>query len=345
MIRHQRMRDTLEIVRRFISRKHLKWLTDYMDEHHMIVAFRPAGENSIDKINCGAACKPHDILSKTIKPAELGINDPIMFAELPAIVVNPGIVNFFARSVLCGLVGHRTGNEVTGVYLSSLGVARFANCGFPINLVANSLHGQGYIDCGDTETLVEWMASLLESEKDAKSLFKNFIAGDYDLHEILMPNNAGVFRHLPANSTEEITVLQEMSDRAIGIYVSNIGPVLVPDEFSPIQHGAQDNYIDYSYIREDEVRLVERVVLPALDIAFYNGFDQSWTIITNNAPTTNEVQLLDACRDMSEEIQRYLQVYEASIADRWRMQTDEEIAQLLNCIDKNFYEALWQYLD
>ncbi len=57
-----------EIKSKYIAPIHYDGLVECMKERKMVVAFRPAGRYSIDKLSCGAAAKPHTILDKTIKP-------------------------------------------------------------------------------------------------------------------------------------------------------------------------------------------------------------------------------------------------------------------------------------
>lgn len=46
-----------------------------MNEHNMATAFPAAGVYTLERLEHGAAAKPHSILDKSIKPAEIGLAD------------------------------------------------------------------------------------------------------------------------------------------------------------------------------------------------------------------------------------------------------------------------------
>ena len=64
-----------EVEKRFILGKHRRGLEQVMNEYNMVVAFRAAGVYTLEKLDYGAAAKPHTILDKSIKPAEMGLAD------------------------------------------------------------------------------------------------------------------------------------------------------------------------------------------------------------------------------------------------------------------------------
>ena len=329
----KRLDNNNEILDRFIARKHYTRLVNYMNENNMIVAFRSAGKYSIDKLSLGAAAKPHTILDKTIKPKELGLETPTIFANNNVVIDSVDK----AKSILCGLVGKRDKSErLVGVYLSSIGMDAFRDpsIGMLIHEVNNT--GQGYVSFENLDTLLVRIMCLYARFGD--DIFTFFITGDYDMHEVLQVKPDGKIEHIPAETESERSMLYGMSRAAIG---ENINAAQVdifePLEFSPIQHGAQDNYIDHNFIEEQDVRLVEKVVLPAHDIAFYNGIDNSWTIINNEHD--DESVYIDASVNQCKEIREYLRVWGADTIEHWRIDTDDAtLANLLYSCGRNYFE-------
>lgn len=342
------------IKERFISPIHYDGLCDYMKDNNMIVAFRAAGRYSLDKLSFGAAPKPHTILDKTIKPNELGLadEDAVLFSQSTGLEIDDETK---IKSLLCGLVGRRRtviigGNHATeliGVYLSSAGMAALAAAQIEINRVGDTR--QGYVEFDSFDGLMAWMLSIFANEANGDySKLRYFITGDYDMHEILIALSDSHIAHLLSDSEMELTVLYGMSNAAMSGFPNRSGiPRIpddinfIPDELSPIQHGAQDNYVEHSFIKEQDHRIVESVALPALDIAIYNGMDDSWTLINNEDVAADN--RIAAHVKQSEEISEYLNLWGTEIASRWNLQDDSVLASLLNECGRTYFETVLSY--
>ncbi|MBR6403953.1 MAG: hypothetical protein IKS48_11270 [Eubacterium sp.] len=321
-----------EIKASYISERHYSGLIEYMTNRKMIVAFRPAGRHTIDKLALGAAAKPHKILAKTIKPEEVALRNPVIFRKADFHVNNIDQ----AKGALCGLVGRRNEyGQVVGVYLSSKGVERFSD-EYDIRHVEGT--NQGYIEFDRIETLLDWIIKVLkESEEETYDIFKYFIAGDYDMHEVLRVVSDTEIEHFPADSISEAKMLYGMSRAAVGEFVDEeLIERFEPLEFSPIQHGAQDNYIDHTYISEPYVPIVEKVALPSLEIAFFNGIDGTWVELNNDIDI--ESVYVNKSVDQSKDIREYLQMWGTDIADHWKIEDDEILASLLHSVDRTYLQ-------
>lgn len=337
---------------RFISPIHYDGLLDFMKSNNMIVAFRAAGRYSLDKLTFGAAPKPHTILDKTVKPAELGLNNEniFLFSQTGALRIDDEAK---VKNLLCGLVGRRKStadgeSELIGVYLSSAGAAEFADCGIPVRTVGQTR--QGYIEFDSPEELFSWILSIFINEPAGDySKLRYFITGDYDMHEILIAESDGKAVHMPSDSQTELRLLCGLSEAAMSGIMERTGAAgisadgnFLPEEFSPIQHGAQDNYVEHSLIKEQDHRIVEGVALPSLDIAIYNGIDDSWTLINNEAEAENN--RIHAHVVQSAEISEYLGVWGAQIAAQWNLQDDSVLASLLNECGRSYFETILSYM-
>ena len=91
--------------------------------HAVGISFRPAGKETLKCLKRGAGAKPHAILDKTLKD-KTG-------TSASAIKHNAAVQAFFsdftgaslvtATDLLKGLVGHWTGGQVDGLYVTSIG--------------------------------------------------------------------------------------------------------------------------------------------------------------------------------------------------------------------------------
>lgn len=357
MIKRLEQNEADSIIKeRFISPLHYDGLCDYMSDNGMIAAFRAAGKFSLDKLGFGAAPKPHTILDKTIKPEELGLTDAqvFLFSQENALSIDDETK---VKNMLCGLVGRRKTTqienvkttEIVGVYLSSAGMNEFADGNIPIYNVRQTQ--QGYVEFDSQDLLIAWMLSIFIGEQPGDySKLRYFITGDYDMHEILIALSDSRISHVLSDSEMELSILCGMSDMAMS-GIANRGERahisaannFVPEEFSPIQHGAQDNYVEHSFIKEQDHRIAEAVALPALDIAFYNGIDGSWTLINNEAGAAAD--RIAAHVNQSREISEYLKVWGAEIASHWNLQDDCVLASLLNECGRTYFETVLSYCD
>lgn len=308
----KRLNSNNEIFDRFIAPIHYDGLINYMNNNRMIVAFRPTGMYSIDKLTLGAAAKPHAILDKTIKPYEVGVDSPVLFNGMN---IKLDTIDK-AKSALCGLVGKRDKyGHLVGVFLSSIGMMFFNDPIMQLYIHNVDKTNQGYVAFEKIDMLLAWIISIYDIL--GESIFKFFIAGDYDMNEVLQVKLNGKIEHILAETEAESSMLYGMSRAAVGkpIIATQVER-FEPLEFSPIQHGVQDK--------------------PALDIAFYNGIDNSWTII-NNMREEKSVYI-EACVKQCEDIREYLGLWGTDMTEYWKINGDNvALAKLLNNSGRNFF--------
>ncbi|MCM1183843.1 MAG: hypothetical protein NC337_10765 [Roseburia sp.] len=300
--------------REFMLREHRTGLEAFMKgapAGKLLVAFRAAGAFSLEKLAFGAAAKPHSILAKTIKPAEVGLaGKGFEELSLKGVPYDEKAGDNIARRFLCGLVGVRGDSEVTGLYLSSEGSARLS-----ADADAASRVNKGAIRFPNTDMLTAWINALLRSEGVSEAS-KYFITGDYDIHEI-QKKTGGEYAHIQAGSDEEEAVLSGLSKGALGGAEDR--------EHSPIQHGAQDNYLDFMFSGEPHVALVPQVLLPDRNIAVYCGERDEWSIIRNSPAGAGESEAVREARALYTQVAEMKALYgEYGAAFREHWEIDEE---------------------
>ena len=199
---------------------------------------------------------------------------------------------------------------------------------------------QGYVEFENIDALLTWIVSVFSGFGDGLyGGFNFFIAGDYDMNEVLKVLSDRRIEHFAAESVSEASMLYGMSRAALNMNIDeNQVERFVPLEFSPIQHGAQDNYIDHTFIKEPYTRIVEKVALPSPEIAFFNGVDASWTIINNEYD--EECTFVNSCVRQSKEIQEYLRVWGTDIAEHWNFENDENLVSLLHSVGRTYLEDI-----
>lgn len=308
----------------FMRKEHRTGMEAAMQRNGLLAAFRAAGPLSLEKLAFGAAAKPHSILAKTIKPEEVGLGGkPFGALSLKGVSYSEENWEEIARRFLCGLVGVRSGREVVGLYLSSKGRALQSG-----SVIPGDGKAQEMIRFPDLNSLLLWIKSLLISVKPADryafELAPRFIAGDYDIHEI-QRKAGGKYRHIPAGSAEEAGILAELSEGALGSG-GNPGRVernkYIPGEYSPIQHGAQDNYLEFMFRQEPDEALVPRVLLPDANIAVYCGEKGEWSII-RNTPDSEIVREIRALYNQVDDMKKLYAEYGAALEAHWDLDKDE----------------------
>lgn len=308
-----------EVTRRFISKKHIKGLEQVMNDFHLVVAFRSAGAYTLEKLDYGAAAKPHSVLAKSIKPSELGLSGD--FPSLSLAQADKSIVQRdprgTAKRFLCGLVGYRDDSgKVTGVYLSQKGQASFEG------KAVTDKNGASYVAFDNTDTLIQCISSMLAKEGEPLSCASNFVTGDYDLHEIQILKQ-GRLEHVDADSQEEALYLQLLSLGSLGEYqeAQAYFPKFNPTENSPIQHGAQDNYLKHMLLSERNEKLVPKVLIPDPDLAVYCGYmgkNGEWFVFDNSVDSNRNYHEILAIMEQVEDLKEFYQSIDGELPEHWR---------------------------
>ncbi|MCD7826899.1 MAG: hypothetical protein LUH14_13240 [Clostridiaceae bacterium] len=347
-----------EIQRKYISKIHYNGLTSFINDMQLIVAFRPAGIYSIDKLELGAAAKPHTILAKSIKPCDLDLaENQVMFSSFETITEKENKETNMVKSFLCGLVGYREPRKITyynktgicGLYLSPIGAEEIQDV-----TILKDGQNMPYVYFEGLDELLAWVYALLDiNDYKCGQIARYFVTGDYDMHEILTLNKKNEYVHIESDSDSESELLCAMSNAAMReceelFPQANIKPSkieegrFVPNPFSPIQHGAQDNYLAHNFKEEKEAINVAKVALPALDVAIYNGITQTWTVINNEFREYDQIMLY---MKQSEEMSEYFRQYNGEVAEHWKFQSrgGSEQIEMMQVIDRS-YRDIFQSL-
>lgn len=315
-----------EVQARFIDGRHLNNLENIMKKEKLLVTFRAAGKYTLEKLRNGAAAKPHSVLDKSIKPQELDIEDCDM--NLDSIVMGKlsrDEKTKIARRFLCGIVGIRTDDgNLIGVYLSKEGMEKYSKT-HGENVAVGDTTQRPYIKFNSKEELVDWIRdSVIDTTNKILDYSKYFMTGDYDIHEI-QKKDTDKFVHIECDSVEEFEILNKLSLGSMGSEVVDVPDEFHPMEHSPIQHGAQDNYLTYMYKNENNSKLVSKVILPDNDLAIYNGDTCKWTVLTSNSDGTDEVSMQKALFAQIKELKGYYTEIKAQLPFQWDLIDDTQL--------------------
>lgn len=368
ILRGQKATEVLDST--FMLREHREGMEAVMQNGKLLAAFRAAGPFSLEKLAFGAAAKPHSILAKTIKPEEVGLDGRTFDAlSLNGVSYSEETWEETARRFLCGLVGIRKGREIVGLYVSSKGKELLKG-----NVIPSADGEQGMIRFSDLNGLLSWIKSLFISVKPtdryALKLSPYFISGDYDIHEIQRKRATGTaYEHIPACSRAEAEILCELSKGALAKAAQDRGRRItdkdhtaylvsldkaqydsgvvkaneyIPGEYSPIQHGAQDNYLDFMFRRESNEALVSKVLLLDNNIAVYCGERNEWCII-QNSPDSKLICEIRALYNQVDDMKMLYAEYGAVPEEHWDFEKDEvqiALMEMYGLTPKEFVERL-----
>ena len=324
-----------EVKKRFISEAHLEGLEKAMRQSKVMVSFRAAGPDTLEKLKYRAAAKPHCVLAKTIKANEIGL--PLYYSKRTMeklLQTNQfrNNINIVAQKFLCGLVGvsDTVTNQVTGVYLSKVGEQIIG--GSFSEVMKYDKAGRVYVDCQDTTTLVLFIVDVINSMKaeNVLELSKFFMAGDYDMHSIHSAQEDNRFANVASDSDDEIIIIHRLQDGCLGSDRADIGVGTENDDIMPIQHGAQDNYLTHMFNKERSTTLVTKVLLPDTDVAIYAPDDNgniesdkwSWTIINNSIAGNNYYHEALALGKQIEDLEKFYATRKAQLVGHWANDID-----------------------
>lgn len=279
--RVEQQRTKNRVMTEFISPKHIDALEEGIRSTNTIIGFRAAGAATLARMGAGAAPKPHTILDKSLKAGEFG-------------AVDEGSNDAASKMIeaLEGLVPYREGGQIKGLHLSTKGANFFGTPemkNFNQNVIEIQKNGRKYLACDPTSTgdpFVQWLLSNLESDPQFEYA-KYFVTGDYDLHDMILKTAQGA--PVPSDSPDEGRILTRLSDSVMGRPRRAVQFHFAPDEFSPIQHGPQYNYIAHMMDKEKGAPIVKKVADLDLKVALFDG--REWTILDHSMP--GDLQGLD----------------------------------------------------
>lgn len=233
-----------------------------------IVSFRKTGSYSVLMLEAGAAAKPHSILEKTIKEGSITDEEK----------------NCKALLLLYGLVasreeigGKRIG-PIIGLYKASDSKDTnniFRREGrtlteFVSAVTGISLDDLAALDTMDKKTILTEMAKdKSESKFSAEHYAKRYIAGDYDIHDLL--DKVTQVHPVPSDSLEEFRALNDLNAiMTKGKQYSGNETQFIMNPYYPIQHGSQYNYVAHMLDKERSREIVLAVAQASFPILMLN---------------------------------------------------------------------------
>lgn len=237
------------ITKSFIHKDHLSSIAAASQKGRFTVTFREAGEHTISCVGKGAPMKGHDILEKTIKESSLK-------KAYPNAGVRESVTKKLKDAGLFGCVGH---------WDKSLGL---------VGLYIVGVSGGKEIIPLDVNNLAPTLLKIQQ--------YQNAVAytGDYDTHDMLTHRGAGRPRTVVSDSLEERQIID-----AINNSISTVQPYRVSEQYNPIRHGAQVNFVTHM-IREEKDSVIEhngviRAVAEAGEFPLAAVSLGKWSIIKN----------------------------------------------------------------
>ena len=237
-----------------------------------LLTIRKTGKASVGKLELGAGAKPHNILDKSISKKKDKEK-------------NEAITNFFEKTGLkdyedfiLGLIGHwgyenGRGKYIDGLYLTSIGKMEYSKNNNPLKKYIkyeknNSPHGEkeqgepylllynynkqeGVV--GIQDEVIEYLKKQIHDIDIKKPninsylFYRNFYAGDYDVHDLIQSNQAVV-------SSLDVKLLKDLQNQLFNDRIDRNKNILGLDyekylnveqkmDYQRVQHGVQYNYI------------------------------------------------------------------------------------------------------
>lgn len=292
------------IQKEYIAKRHYENLKSYLERTFVssqssfpyIVSFRHTGAYSVMMLDAGAAAKPHTILKKTIKEGAI--------TEAEAL--------YSPLTLLYGLTAYREKDdaEILGMYAVSGDGRSYEIIGrydgealstFISRITGFSEEAVIALEETDRETILAMMKDK-RSEYCAARYAARYVAGDYDLHDLL-----GLYPQIhpvPSDSDEEFRAMNDLN--AIFTtgkrYDLSSGNLFVQKPYYPVQHGPQYNYIAHMFSKEPKEKLLKKVAAADFPVAVLNvrSGEIVWTEI-----------------DCIEDLQKYYEANYAVMKNSW----------------------------
>ncbi|WP_246793490.1 hypothetical protein [Burkholderia perseverans] len=260
----RRMRDRplnaveREIGETYLLPRHLVAIAEAARILNVAVSFRPAGAQTLKRLEAGALPKPHGLSDKTIKRDALetvyGDKDEAARRMREA-----------RRNDIDGFVGHYRDGRLDGLYVQHSQPGMSA---LPLE-PAPEAPGWKYLPL-DHDHLREDLVRLQHTPDFVGAL----VTGDYDMHDAI--NLSGT--RGPLVEGQELSLISGINC-AVGA-VDARRPFDQP-ALGVVQHGPQYNYLAHMRNREPGARIDERVTAPSLPVAMCDR--GRWSIIRTEA--------------------------------------------------------------
>lgn len=294
-----------KIKKEYIAERHYENLKTWLEHTFAssqssfpyIVSFRHTGEYSTMMLHAGAAAKPHAILKKTIKEGAMTAEE----------------AKYRPLTLLYGLTAHRINDDTDIIGMYSVAengrsyeiIARNGGESLPefiSRITGFSQEKVRALEMMDREAILAMMRDK-SSEYYAGRYAATYVAGDYDLHDLL-----GLYPQIhpiPSDSDEEFQAMNDLN--AIFMtgkkYDLSHGRLFVQKPYYPVQHGPQYNYIAHMFSQEPKKTLLRKVAAADFPVAVLNvrSGEIIWTEI-----------------DCMEDLQNYYETNYAVMKNSWK---------------------------
>lgn len=288
----------------------MKYLIHTIDSSQLsfpyIVSFRKTGRYSVLMLEAGAAAKPHRILDKTIKGSSITDEEK----NCKALVLLYGLVA--VREKIDGkpngpIIGLYKESDSTIFEKNEMTLPEFVSAATGIDLDELAA-----LDNMDEETiLLEMAKDKSESKFSAKHYAQKYIAGDYDIHDLL--DKVTQVHPVPSDSLDEFRALNNLN--AImknGERYSGKETKFIENLHYPVQHGSQYNYVAHMCDKENRADIVMGVAQASFPVLMLN--------IVQNKVEWLEIKTLD-------ELNKYYNDHHAHIKSTWAQNFAEYVAE------------------
>ncbi len=273
-----------------------------------IVSFRKTGSYSVRMLEAGAAAKPHSILDKTIKEGSITDEEK----------------NCRPLVLLYGLVASR--EEIDGKHIGPInGLYKVSDSKDTINIFRRegrtlpefvsavtgiSLEDLAALDTKEKEEILTEMDKD-DSKFSAKHYAQKYIAGDYDIHDLL--DKVTQVHPVSSDSPDEFRALNDLNAiMTKGEHYSGNGTQFIMNAYYPIQHGSQYNYVAHMLDKERSKEIVMAVANASFPILMLN--------IVQNKIEWLEIKTL-------EDLKNYYDHHYAHIKNTWDPDFAEYVAK------------------
>ncbi|KXO09581.1 hypothetical protein AKG98_1181 [Moritella sp. JT01] len=294
-----------EVTKTYIHPDHYTPITAASESCRFTVTFRETGEHSIKRIGEGAPMKGHDILAKTIK--EGAISSAAAYKGSGNAAVREALIKKLKDAKLLGYAARWDNTDgITGIYTSLTGAERAAE----LAKKKTVLYKVASIDLNN-----------LDLDDLKKKLFRNgesiAFTGDYDIHDMLTHCGGRPRTVLQGDRSihclsEEKKIIQAINNKILSLDIPRVKVFLDNDpegykkytsaikrkgisrtkmpgnhffnDYLPIRHGAQVNYMDHMIANErdkigQECLFIQPVAEPSFPLAAVTC--GNWYIIEN----------------------------------------------------------------
>ena len=300
------------IANRFVYKPHMELIQKVCERHNFIITVRETGKYSVERIEQGYPCKPHDVLEKSIKGSSLKDKDKVDET------LRSAVISKVKQLQIYGFIGHWGKDDEGRKTLLGVRTITTHENNLPllnqVGVEGTKAAAQNYPTQKTKNKYKTWISlDYLENELSGQ-VPQDTLTGDYDTHDIVYARASGVKRgtRVPSDSPDEkrfidyinsaifdgikrlgynindskLSETKRLDKKGLKLRRTNAKgydgtteqPNTVPDEnttknpFSVIQHGPQQAYVAH-ILAEGKEFLVPGLIAYDLPIAVFGNLD------------------------------------------------------------------------